>query len=140
MLHSKEAIQSVPKKYGIGYPALAVVVWGLFATDPMVMLIFLSSTEPVSITEGLTNQLVSPGSSTHFTCAVTGNPSPNITWLFNADPVTPSRHFQISGSSLVIADVTPQDEGVFQCLLDNGIGSAQSYGILTTLTGMYRLS
>uniref|UniRef100_A0A8D0D1H3 Cell adhesion associated, oncogene regulated n=1 Tax=Sander lucioperca TaxID=283035 RepID=A0A8D0D1H3_SANLU len=90
--------------------------------------------EPVSITEGLTNQLVSPGSSTHFTCAVTGNPSPNITWLFNADPVTPSRHFQISGSSLVIADVTPQDEGVFQCLLDNGIGSAQSYGILTTLT------
>ncbi|XP_028430276.1 cell adhesion molecule-related/down-regulated by oncogenes [Perca flavescens] len=97
----------------------------------------VSVLEPVSITEGLTNQLVSPGSSTHFTCAATGNPTPNITWLFNADPVTPSRRFQISGSSLVIADVTPQDEGVFQCLLDNGIGSAQSYGILTTPTDVH---
>uniref|UniRef100_A0A8C4DEW8 Cell adhesion molecule-related/down-regulated by oncogenes n=1 Tax=Dicentrarchus labrax TaxID=13489 RepID=A0A8C4DEW8_DICLA len=85
--------------------------------------------EPVSITEGPTDQLVSPGSSARFTCVAKGNPSPNITWLFNADPITPSHRFQISGSSLVVSDVTPQDQGVFQCLLDNGIGSAQSYGI-----------
>ncbi|XP_075956554.1 cell adhesion molecule-related/down-regulated by oncogenes [Anarhichas minor] len=88
--------------------------------------------EPMSIAEGLTNQLVSHGSSTRFTCVATGSPSPNITWLFNANPITPSRRFQISGSSLVITDVTSQDEGLFQCLLDNGIGSAQSSGILTT--------
>ncbi|KAK9521204.1 hypothetical protein VZT92_021029 [Zoarces viviparus] len=88
--------------------------------------------EPMSITEGLTNQLVSHGSSTRFTCVATGSPSPNVTWLFNANPITPSRRFQISGSSLVITDVTPQDGGLFQCLLDNGIGSAQSSGILTT--------
>ncbi|XP_031719430.1 cell adhesion molecule-related/down-regulated by oncogenes [Anarrhichthys ocellatus] len=87
--------------------------------------------EPMSIAEGLTNQLVSHGSSTRFTCVATGNPSPNITWLFNANPITPSRRFQVSGSSLVITDVTSQDEGLFQCLLDNGIGSAQSSGILT---------
>ncbi|XP_010774275.1 cell adhesion molecule-related/down-regulated by oncogenes-like, partial [Notothenia coriiceps] len=90
--------------------------------------------EPASITEGPTNQIVSPGSSARFTCVATGNPSPNITWLFNADPITPSGRFQISGSSLVITDVTLQDGGVFQCLLDNGIGSAQSCGILTTQT------
>ncbi|XP_019128568.1 cell adhesion molecule-related/down-regulated by oncogenes isoform X1 [Larimichthys crocea] len=88
--------------------------------------------EPVSITEGLTNQLVSPGSSARFTCTAKGNPSPNVTWLFNADPITPSHRFQISGSSLVITEVIPQDEGVFQCLLDNGIGSAQSSGMLST--------
>uniref|UniRef100_A0A672FVJ7 Cell adhesion associated, oncogene regulated n=1 Tax=Salarias fasciatus TaxID=181472 RepID=A0A672FVJ7_SALFA len=88
--------------------------------------------EPVSITEGLGNQLVPPGSSARFTCEAKGNPSPNITWLFNADTISPSHRFQISGSSLVITDVTPQDEGVYQCLLDNGIGSAQSYGMLTT--------
>ncbi|KAI3354042.1 hypothetical protein L3Q82_018605 [Scortum barcoo] len=92
----------------------------------------LSAAEPVSITEGLTNQLVPLGSSARFTCKAKGNPSPNITWLFNADPIAPSQRFQISGSSLVITDVTPQDEGVFQCLLDNGIGSAQSCGTLTT--------
>lgn len=85
--------------------------------------------------EGLTNQLVPLGSSARFTCSAKGNPSPNITWLFNADPITPSHRFQISGSSLVITDVTPQDEGVFQCLLDNGIGSAQSHGILKTQSG-----
>ncbi|XP_041665199.1 cell adhesion molecule-related/down-regulated by oncogenes isoform X1 [Cheilinus undulatus] len=90
--------------------------------------------ESVSITEGLTDQLVSPGSSAQFTCLAKGNPSPNITWLFNAEPIVPSHRFQISGSSLVVTDVTPLDEGVFQCLLDNGISSAQSYGALTTQT------
>ncbi|MEQ2197108.1 hypothetical protein XENOCAPTIV_023248 [Xenoophorus captivus] len=92
--------------------------------------------EPASVVDGLDNQLVPFGSSAHFTCAARGNPSPNITWLFNAEPVAPSQRCQISGSSLVIADVTPQDEGVYQCLLDNGIGSAQSHGILTVQSGM----
>ncbi|XP_023271828.1 cell adhesion molecule-related/down-regulated by oncogenes [Seriola lalandi dorsalis] len=91
--------------------------------------------EPASVLEGLNNQLVSPGSSARFTCVARGNPSPNITWLFNADPITPSQRFQISGSSLVITGVTPQDVGVYQCLLDNGIGSAHSYGTLTTQSG-----
>ncbi|KAM4743350.1 cell adhesion molecule-related/down-regulated by oncogenes [Anableps anableps] len=91
--------------------------------------------EPASIVEGPDDQLVPLDSSARFTCSARGNPSPNITWLFNAEPITPSRHFQISGSSLVIADATPQDEGVYQCLLDNGIGSAQSHGILTIWSG-----
>ncbi|XP_060929105.1 cell adhesion molecule-related/down-regulated by oncogenes [Limanda limanda] len=88
--------------------------------------------EPVSVLQGLTDQLVSPGSSAYFTCAAKGSPAPNITWLFNADPITPSQRFQISGASLVITEVTPQDVGVYQCVLDNGIGSAQSQGMMTT--------
>lgn len=95
----------------------------------------VSSTDPPSITEGLTHQRVSPGSSARFTCGARGNPAPNITWLFNADPVAPSRRVRASGSSLVITDVTPQDEGTYQCLLDNGVGSAQSCGMLTTRSG-----
>ncbi|XP_047450471.1 cell adhesion molecule-related/down-regulated by oncogenes [Mugil cephalus] len=87
--------------------------------------------EPASVPEDLGDQLVSPGSSATFTCAARGNPQPNVTWLFNAEPVVPSRRVQISGSSLLVSDVTPQDEGVYQCLLDNGIGSAQSRGVLT---------
>ncbi|GAA6235696.1 cell adhesion molecule-related/down-regulated by oncogenes-like [Lates japonicus] len=86
--------------------------------------------EPVSVVEGLSDQLVSPGSSARFTCVARGNPSPNITWLFNTDPISPSHRVHISGSSLVVTDVRPQDVGVYQCLLDNGIGSAQSYGML----------
>ncbi|XP_041850787.1 cell adhesion molecule-related/down-regulated by oncogenes [Melanotaenia boesemani] len=88
--------------------------------------------EPASIVEGLDDQLISPGSSARFTCVTRGNPSPNITWLFNANPITSSRRFQISGSSLVITDVKPQDEGVYQCVVDNGIDSAQSHGTLRT--------
>ncbi|XP_024910728.1 cell adhesion molecule-related/down-regulated by oncogenes isoform X2 [Cynoglossus semilaevis] len=88
--------------------------------------------EPVSIEKGLTDQLVSPGSPAYFTCLVRGNPSPNITWLFNAEPIVSSQRFQIFGSSLVITHVTSQDTGLYQCLADNGIGSTQSYGMLTT--------
>uniref|UniRef100_A0A671XNM2 Cell adhesion associated, oncogene regulated n=1 Tax=Sparus aurata TaxID=8175 RepID=A0A671XNM2_SPAAU len=87
--------------------------------------------EPVFVTEGLSNQIVPSGSSARFTCMAKGNPSPNITWLFNAEPIAPSHRFRISGSSLVVNDVTSQDEGVFQCLLDNRIGTAQSSGMLT---------
>ncbi|XP_034024385.1 cell adhesion molecule-related/down-regulated by oncogenes [Thalassophryne amazonica] len=88
--------------------------------------------EPVSVLRGLTNQQVSPGSSASFTCTAKGSPAPNITWLFNADPIKLSHHFHISGDSLVIVNVMPQDEGVYQCLLDNGISSAQSHSLLTT--------
>lgn len=101
---------------------------------------FLSSAEPLSIAQGPADQFVSRGSSARFSCVATGNPSANVTWLFNANPIAPSRRFQVSGSSLVVSDVTPQDEGLFQCLLDNGIGSAQSCGILTTQSCMYRSS
>ncbi|XP_078786123.1 cell adhesion molecule-related/down-regulated by oncogenes isoform X5 [Oryzias latipes] len=88
--------------------------------------------EPVHILENLVDQHLPVASSAHFTCVAKGNPSPNITWLFNANPIPPSHRFQISGSSLVVTDVTSQDQGMYQCLLDNGIGSAQSHGILTT--------
>ncbi|KAK7883025.1 hypothetical protein WMY93_029199 [Mugilogobius chulae] len=52
--------------------------------------------EPASIVEGLTNQLKTPGSSVHFRCKGSGNPSPNITWLFNTEPLKPSQHYQIT--------------------------------------------
>uniref|UniRef100_A0AAX7TMR7 Cell adhesion associated, oncogene regulated n=1 Tax=Astatotilapia calliptera TaxID=8154 RepID=A0AAX7TMR7_ASTCA len=87
--------------------------------------------EPVSIIEGPGNQLASLGSSARFICVAQGNPSPNITWLFNAEPITPSHRFQISGSSLVVSDVTRQDEGVYQCLLDNGFSSVLSSNAMT---------
>uniref|UniRef100_A0A3B3YYF0 Cell adhesion associated, oncogene regulated n=1 Tax=Poecilia mexicana TaxID=48701 RepID=A0A3B3YYF0_9TELE len=87
--------------------------------------------EPASIVDGPVDQLVPLGSSARFTCSARGNPAPNVTWLFNAEPVAPSLRLQISGSSLVVSDATLQDEGVYQCLLDNGIGSAQAHGILT---------
>uniref|UniRef100_A0A3Q3AWU5 Cell adhesion associated, oncogene regulated n=1 Tax=Kryptolebias marmoratus TaxID=37003 RepID=A0A3Q3AWU5_KRYMA len=78
-------------------------------------------------------QLVPLGSSARFDCAATGSPAPNVTWLFNAEPVAPLRRLQVLGARLVVSDVTARDEGVYQCLLDNGLGSAQALGTLRTL-------
>ncbi|XP_070399320.1 cell adhesion molecule-related/down-regulated by oncogenes isoform X1 [Nothobranchius furzeri] len=88
--------------------------------------------EPPLVEGGLGDQLISVGSSARFTCTARGNPAPSITWLFNANPITPSQRFQVSGVTLVITNVTSQDGGVYQCLLDNEVGSAQSHGILRT--------
>lgn len=87
--------------------------------------------EPASLVEGLTNQLKAPGLSAHFKCKGNGNPRPNITWMFNADSLKPSQHYQITKESLIITDVRPEDEGIYQCVLDNGIGSVLSHGTLS---------
>uniref|UniRef100_W5LK41 Cell adhesion associated, oncogene regulated n=1 Tax=Astyanax mexicanus TaxID=7994 RepID=W5LK41_ASTMX len=83
------------------------------------------------VSKGPSDQSVPSGSSVRFTCASRGNPPPKITWLFNSSPVLPSSHVQISDSALSISSVSAQDQGVYQCLLDNEIGSAQSAARLT---------
>ncbi|XP_028977683.2 cell adhesion molecule-related/down-regulated by oncogenes [Esox lucius] len=87
--------------------------------------------EEASVLRGLTDQSVSSGDSARFNCLAKGNPTPGVTWLFNASPIAPSTRLRISGSTLIISRVTLKDEGVYQCLVDNGIGSAQSAGRLT---------
>uniref|UniRef100_A0AAZ3QRF0 Cell adhesion molecule-related/down-regulated by oncogenes n=1 Tax=Oncorhynchus tshawytscha TaxID=74940 RepID=A0AAZ3QRF0_ONCTS len=87
--------------------------------------------EEASVLRNLSDQSVSPGDTARFTCVAKGNPTPNVTWLFNSAPIAPSPRLQISGSSLCIKRVTSQDVGVYQCLVDNVIGSAQSAGRLT---------
>ncbi|XP_066566986.1 cell adhesion molecule-related/down-regulated by oncogenes isoform X2 [Amia ocellicauda] len=87
--------------------------------------------EPASVSRELLDQSVSLHSSIRFTCVAKGSPAPNVTWLFNAAPLAPSPRLQLSGSSLLISAVTSQDQGMYQCLVDNGIGSAQSAGRLT---------
>lgn len=86
--------------------------------------------EPAYLLRGLSDQSLPVGSTARFTCASRGNPAPNITWFHNAAPLHPSPRHQLSGARLRIAAVTHQDQGVYQCLADNGIGSAQSAGRL----------
>uniref|UniRef100_A0A8C1LE15 Cell adhesion associated, oncogene regulated n=1 Tax=Cyprinus carpio TaxID=7962 RepID=A0A8C1LE15_CYPCA len=85
----------------------------------------------VSILQGLSDQAVTAGSSVRFTCAANGNPTPNITWLLNSAPLATSPRLQIAGPSLHISSVMVQDQGIYQCLFDNGISSAQSAGRLS---------
>ncbi|RXM91333.1 Cell adhesion molecule-related/down-regulated by oncogenes [Acipenser ruthenus] len=91
--------------------------------------------EPAYLLRGLSDQSLPVGSTARFTCASRGNPAPNITWFHNAAPLLPSPRHQLSGARLRIAAVTHQDQGVYQCLADNGIGSAQSAGRLIIQSG-----
>ncbi|XP_066541545.1 cell adhesion molecule-related/down-regulated by oncogenes isoform X2 [Hoplias malabaricus] len=90
---------------------------------------------PATVLRGLSDQTVSSGSSVRFTCGVSGNPTPKTTWLFNSSPVLPSSRLQISDFSLRISSVNAQDQGMYQCLLDNSIGSAQSSARLSVQSG-----
>lgn len=88
---------------------------------------------PPIIIKGLSDQTVKSGSFVQFSCATSGNPVPNITWFFNSSPVLSSPRLQISNSTLHIFSVTVQDQGMYQCVLDNRIGSAQSAARLSIL-------
>ncbi|KAF4072128.1 hypothetical protein AMELA_G00270790 [Ameiurus melas] len=88
---------------------------------------------PPIIIKGLSDQTVRSGSFVQFSCATSGNPVPNITWFFNSSPVSSSPRLQISNSTLRIFSVTVQDQGMYQCVLDNRIGSAQSAARLSIL-------
>ncbi|KAM9701173.1 cell adhesion molecule-related/down-regulated by oncogenes-like, partial [Menidia menidia] len=91
--------------------------------------------EPASIPEALGHQTTPVGASAIFTCGARGSPAPNVTWLFNAAPLAPSARRRAAGATLLLEGVAPGDAGVYQCLVDNGIGSAQAIGVLTVETG-----
>ncbi|KAJ8402148.1 hypothetical protein AAFF_G00370130 [Aldrovandia affinis] len=132
LVHNNLLLNSVKKSDGGSYQC-----WAQTETGDVVSANYtVTVLEPPSVLRGLSDQSVTSGSSVRFVCAAKGSPAPNITWLFNANQIAPSNRHQVSGSSLRIAAVTSQDQGVYQCLLDNGIGSAQSAGALSVQSGL----
>ena len=61
------------------------------------------------------------GTSVNFRCTGNGNPSPNITWLFNGNPIP-----QQNLPELSILNVTLLNTGNYQCLFQNDAGSTAS--------------
>ncbi|XP_048588601.1 Down syndrome cell adhesion molecule-like protein 1 isoform X2 [Nematostella vectensis] len=60
-------------------------------------------------------------------CDVTGEPEPKITWYQNAQSLgQPKGRISIRDNDLVIATVYGQDNGVYQCVADNGRELVQS--------------
>lgn len=91
--------------------------------------------EPASISRGLQNQLVSWGKSLHLSCEIHGNPLPTVTWYHNGIPVHLSSRHLPSGNKLRINQIVPEDTGLYQCLVNNGIGFSQSTGRFHSQTG-----
>lgn len=75
------------------------------------------------------------GKTVHFSCEAHGNPTPNITWYHNAVRIHPSARRSHSGNKLRIGGVTREDSGLYQCLVNNNVGFAQSVGSLNFEAG-----
>ncbi|XP_041030178.1 cell adhesion molecule-related/down-regulated by oncogenes isoform X2 [Carcharodon carcharias] len=82
--------------------------------------------EPATIIKGLRELTLSMGSTARLTCDYRGNPSPNITWYHNAVTVQAGLRHLVSGNRLKIVGLIAEDAGMYQCLVENRIGSMQS--------------
>ncbi|XP_054982524.1 brother of CDO isoform X2 [Sorex araneus] len=99
---------------GVGEPGAAVILYNVQVFEPPEVTVELS-------------QLVIPwGQSAKLLCEVRGNPPPAVLWLRNAVPLAPSQRLRLSRRSLRVVGVGPQDEGVYQCMAENEVGSAQA--------------
>ncbi|XP_071416840.1 brother of CDO isoform X2 [Pithys albifrons albifrons] len=88
--------------------------------------------EPPEVTMELSQQIIPWGQSAKFTCEVRGNPQPSVMWLRNAVPLSASHRLRLSRRALRLVSVGPEDEGIYQCMAENEVGSAQAMVQLRT--------
>ncbi|CAI9175781.1 unnamed protein product [Rangifer tarandus platyrhynchus] len=105
---------------GVGEPGAAVILYNVQVFEPPEVTMELS-------------QLVIPwGQSAKLTCEVRGNPPPSVLWLRNAVPLTSSQRLRLSHRALWVVSMGPEDEGVYQCMAENEVGSAHAVVQLKT--------
>ncbi|KAM6900235.1 brother of CDO [Xenentodon cancila] len=93
--------------------------------------------EPPQVTVELQQKEVVLGETVRFICQVRGKPTPSVTWLHNAQPLIPSNRHRFNSRGLRILSVALQDEGLYQCMAENGVGSSQaSARLITVSTGI----
>ncbi|XP_029002763.1 brother of CDO [Betta splendens] len=93
--------------------------------------------EPPQVTVTLQQQEVVYGETVRIACQVHGKPTPSVMWLHNARPLGPSSRHRISPRVLRVSNVGPQDDGLYQCMAENGVGSSQdSARLITVSTGI----
>lgn len=88
--------------------------------------------EPPEVTMELSQQIIPWGQSAKFTCEVRGNPQPSVMWLRNAVPLSASHRLRLSRRALRVVSVGPEDDGIYQCMAENEVGSAQAMVQLRT--------
>ncbi|XP_037550259.1 brother of CDO [Nematolebias whitei] len=90
--------------------------------------------EPPQVTVELQQQEVVYGETVRFTCQARGKPAPSVMWLHNAQPLAPSPRHRLTSRRLHVLNVGPQDDGLYQCMAENGVGSSQASVRLVTLS------
>ncbi|XP_041817181.1 brother of CDO isoform X2 [Chelmon rostratus] len=90
--------------------------------------------EPPQVTVELQQQEVVYGETVRFTCQARGKPTPSVMWLHNARPLAPSPRHRLTSRVLRVSNVGPQDDGLYQCMAENGVGSSQASARLITIS------
>ncbi|XP_040278794.1 brother of CDO isoform X2 [Bufo bufo] len=88
--------------------------------------------EPPEVNMESSQQIIAWGQSAKFTCNIKGNPQPSVVWLKNAVALLPSSRHKISRRILRVNSVGPEDDGIYQCVAENEVGSAQALTFLMT--------
>lgn len=84
----------------------------------------------------LQQQEVAYGETVRIVCQAQGKPTPSVKWLHNARPLAPSSRHRLTSRALRISNVSSQDDGLYQCMAENGLGSSQaSTRLITVSTG-----
>lgn len=94
----------------------------------------LCPAEPPQVTVELQQQEVVYGETVRFICQARGKPTPSVMWLHNARPLAPSPRHRLTSRVLRVSNVGPQDDGLYQCMAENGVGSSQASARLITVS------
>lgn len=86
---------------------------------------------PPAILQGRTTQTVTveEGSNVNLTCAATGYPTPNISWVrVNGNPLPPPfNRFMYRGGQINLISIRGIDRGMYRCVADNNVRPLATY-------------
>ncbi|XP_071271847.1 protogenin B-like [Salvelinus alpinus] len=86
----------------------------------------LTVLEPPSMVERPESQTRPRAGTARFMCQAQGVPPPRITWLKNGEEVHLNGRIKMYNSKLVITQITPEDDAIYQCVAENDQGSVLS--------------
>ncbi|KAF3854947.1 hypothetical protein F7725_023002 [Dissostichus mawsoni] len=81
---------------------------------------------PPSLVERPESQTRPRAGTARFMCQAEGVPSPRISWLKNGEEVHLNGRIKMYNSKLVITQIIPEDDAIYQCMAENDQGSVLS--------------
>uniref|UniRef100_A0A3Q1F1H5 Neural cell adhesion molecule L1 n=1 Tax=Acanthochromis polyacanthus TaxID=80966 RepID=A0A3Q1F1H5_9TELE len=97
--------------------------------------VFLEVKEPTRILKQPEYKVVQRGMSAVFECKVKHDPSlhPTMTWLKDKGELPDDERFEVGTDSLIIKDVTDEDEGTYTCIMNTTLDQDSASAMLTVV-------
>lgn len=106
----------------------------LYFKSKKALLCFLLPTAPPVILQPPETVSLSRGNTARFVCNSSGEPAPVLHWLKNGQPIKSFRRVKTqSPGVLLINQLAMEDAGYYQCIADNGLGTACATAKLTVI-------